>query len=175
MLMRGKCALTVSTIFSKLAHVVVNTACAGLPSVVLDAPGYVILQYLPLCCSKSAKPACPFEKVAGNQVERVLPYNTRMGKKKNCSGEDGEFGPEGVWADTEHHFATLKNISKKGPNLTKENWKVAMDYAQKVTLIQPRTLTPARTEESGRVTRPVFRHGVRGPNSCRVVSLDMSL
>lgn len=94
--------------------------------------GYVILHYLPLCCTKIAKPACPFEKVAGAQVENVLPYNTRMGKKQKRKGDDGELGPEGVWADTGHHLNTLK---LKYPSLTKENWKVAMDYAQKVTIL----------------------------------------
>lgn len=91
------------------------------------ATGYVILQYLPLCCSSHAKPTCPFEKVAGAQVEQVLPYNTRMRKTKK--GQDRELGPEGFWADTEHHF---KAVKAKKTKVTKENWDVAMNYAQKV-------------------------------------------
>eukprot|EP00904_Undaria_pinnatifida_P009166 jgi/Undpi1/537/HiC_scaffold_10.g04001.m1 len=89
---------------------------------------YVILQYLPLCCTGQALPKCFFEKIRGRHVESVLPYNTIMGKRKERTGEDTKVGPKEVWADTEHHFNTLK---KKKSNLTKENWKVAMNWAQK--------------------------------------------
>lgn len=125
---------------SKLGQVV-NNCCPGFPPVVLDATGYVILQYLPLCCSSAAKPGCPFTKVAGIQVEKVLPYNTKMGKNRKQAGEDGEFGPEEVWADTKHHFKIMK---QKKTQLISENWDAAMDFAQKVTDIYLRTLTPAR-------------------------------
>ena len=81
-----------------------------------------------------------------------------MGKRKERTGEDTKVGPKEVWADTEHHFNTLK---KKKSNLTKENWKVAMNWAQKVTKYIGERLGAWAGE--GFLMRVVFCGGVGGP------------
>lgn len=92
-------------------------------------PGYVIIQYLPMCLTCHAKPETPYKILGGKNVENVLPYNTIMDKRKGRSERD--LGPEGAWADTELHFRKQK-ASRSGKSLSKGNWKATMDHAQKV-------------------------------------------
>lgn len=88
-----------------------------------------MIHYLPLCCTSTATPQCKYSLVEGRDVENVLPYNSVMKKK---TGQERGLGPAGEWADAEHHRKVLK---KKRITPTAANWKVAMDWAQKVTKI----------------------------------------
>ncbi len=90
-------------------------------------PGYVIIQYLPLCLTCHAKPETQYRVVGGKNVENVLPYNTIMTKRKGQAERD--LGPEGVWADTKVHF---QNHKRRGKRLSEKNWNASMDHAQKV-------------------------------------------
>ncbi|CAM9356424.1 unnamed protein product [Ectocarpus sp. 6 AP-2014] len=87
---------------------------------------FVILQFLPLCLTCHAKPETPYTCVRGKPVENVLPYNTVMAGKK--AGQDRTLGPEDSWADADYHFRKAKGKSKQ---LSKQNWDVTLDHAQK--------------------------------------------
>eukprot|EP00903_Cladosiphon_okamuranus_P007213 g7001.t1 len=86
---------------------------------------YVVIQYFPLCLTCHQKPLAPYERVGGQRVERVIPYNTIMAKK---ASEGRELGAEDKWADTDHHYNEVK---AKWKSLTERNWKVAMDNVHK--------------------------------------------
>lgn len=104
------------------------------------APGFVILQYLPLCLTCIARPQTLYAKISGKKVESVLPYNTLMQRdssksKDRVAGQERELGPKEVWADVEYHF---KKLSTKWKGLNRENWDASLDHAQKVMDAQQR-------------------------------------
>ncbi|CAN0076965.1 unnamed protein product, partial [Ectocarpus fasciculatus] len=87
---------------------------------------FAIVQFLPLCVTCHATPETPYMCVRGKHVESVLPYNTVMGGKK--AGQDRALGPGDSWADADYHFRKAKGKSKQ---LTKQNWNVTLEHAQK--------------------------------------------
>lgn len=93
-------------------------------------PGYVVIQYLPLCYKSYQKPTCQYAVVRGKCVERVIPYNTLTGSKKKPK----ELGVEDRWADTEVHFKDLKK-KPKTKSLKSQDWEVTMEWAQMVSHI----------------------------------------
>lgn len=95
----------------------------------LHVPGFVVIQYLPLCLTCYAVPETQYYIVRGKQVENVLPYNTIMDKKKAAEG--GELGPKDAWASTGFHLRHMKN-RRHGKKLSKNNWDVSLSHAQKV-------------------------------------------
>lgn len=88
--------------------------------------GYVILNYFPVCLKCTHKPQTPYNTVGGQNVEKVLPYNTIT-----KAGGATEQGPENKWVDTDHHFKKVKSRTA-GKSLTKKNWDVSMSHVHKV-------------------------------------------
>lgn len=71
-------------------------------------------------------PSCPYVIARKSNVEKVVPYNARVG-----AAGGAKLGPAGVWADTPERFRMLKN-TRQCKGMRQENFDIAMAWAQEV-------------------------------------------